>query len=671
MKTVYEFLQRFGGNSLDFFWFPLAIWTGIAIIAFLVLRLSKNMNPLYQYHLRVATIAAIPLGLLSTYLAQILRSTIISDTSFESAVFIVENPIQEVFHGSPSETAFNPNWWEPNFLFGVVSFALLVISIIMVIRLITSYFILKQLYNTLSKKPLLGLSEFEKEEYQGIQIAFLEHPLVPFTFGWQNPVIVLPKSIQDDPEKVRMAIQHELVHIKRGDYLLQLFLSVIESLFWFHPLVRFGSNEIETYREISCDQEVLNTTGVSLKSYATMLYELVPLQRGLGSFSVSMAVKQSTLKKRIVTMKNHKLYKNSVKKSMLFLVLMIVGVTLPIACSDMRGPQGLSPNELESATFGMTDYSVTINGIAVVTEGGRASSTGLAALFINANEYGVFKLSPSSFKEGRPAGEIVGNTANFEINELSVTVSSSTNFLTNLSSDFAEAEIWVQHYPEVVKGPSHGVLPADKPLEDFLAKYISPENFPDDAFVVVEQMPVLIGGLASIQSRITYPEEAKREGIEGRVIVQFIVDKNGNVVNPTIVRGIGAGADEVALEAVRQARFEPGMQRGRAVDVQFSVPVIFRLDNSDFVQSETLGQNLKELDAEILQNNEGVFRVKITDNGRPLVGANVFAKDPMKGAATNSQGIATITGLEQGNYEFEVSFIGYKKTTLFHNISSN
>ncbi len=671
MKTVYEFLQRFGGNSLDFFWFPLAIWTGIAIIAFLVLRLSKNMNPLYQYHLRVATIAAIPLGLLSTYLAQILRSTIISDTSFESAVFIVENPIQEVFHGSPSETAFNPNWWEPNFLFGVVSFALLVISIIMVIRLITSYFILKQLYNTLSKKPLPGLSEFEKEEYQDIQIAFLEHPLVPFTFGWQNPVIVLPKSIQDDPEKVRMAIQHELVHIKRGDYLLQLFLSVIESLFWFHPLVRFGNNEIETYREISCDQEVLNTTGVSLKSYATMLYELVPLQRGLGSFSVSMAVKQSTLKKRIVTMKNHKLYKNSVKKSMLFLVLMIVGVTLPIACSDMRGPQGLSPNELETATFGMTDYSVTINGIAVVTEGGEASSTGLAALFINANEYGVFKLSPSAFKEGRPAGEIVGNTANFEINELSVTVSSSTNFLTNLSSDFAEAEIWVQHYPEVVKGPSHGVLPADKPLEDFLAKYISPENFPDDAFVVVEQMPVLIGGLASIQSRITYPEEAKQKGIEGRVIVQFIVDKNGNVVNPTIVRGIGAGADEVALEAVRQARFEPGMQRGRAVDVEFSVPVIFRLDNSDFVQSETLGQNLKELDAEILQNNEGVFRVKITDNGQPLVGANVFAKDPMRGAATNSQGIATITGLDQGNYEFEVSFIGYKKTTLFHNISSN
>lgn len=98
-----------------------------------------------------------------------------------------------------------------------------------------------------------------------------------------------------------------------------------------------------------------------------------------------------------------------------------------------------------------------------------------------------------------------------------------------------------------------------------------------EIFVVVEQQPELIGGLESIQSKITYPEIAKRAGVEGRVIVQFVVDEQGNVRDPQVVRGIGAGCDEEALKAVRQAKFKPGKQRGKAVKVQMTLPVTFRL----------------------------------------------------------------------------------------------
>lgn len=98
-----------------------------------------------------------------------------------------------------------------------------------------------------------------------------------------------------------------------------------------------------------------------------------------------------------------------------------------------------------------------------------------------------------------------------------------------------------------------------------------------EIFVVVEEMPELIGGLASIQEHIVYPDMAKKAGVEGRVIVQFVVDENGNVQNPQVVRGLGAGLDEVALEAVKQAKFEPGMQRGQAVKVKMSLPITFRL----------------------------------------------------------------------------------------------
>lgn len=108
--------------------------------------------------------------------------------------------------------------------------------------------------------------------------------------------------------------------------------------------------------------------------------------------------------------------------------------------------------------------------------------------------------------------------------------------------------------------------PADEPAEE------EPE-----IFVVVEQMPELIGGLASIQEHITYPDMARKAGVEGRVIVQFVVDEQGNVQEPQVVRGLGAGLDEVALDAVRKAKFKPGMQRGQPVKVRMSLPITFRL----------------------------------------------------------------------------------------------
>ncbi len=98
-----------------------------------------------------------------------------------------------------------------------------------------------------------------------------------------------------------------------------------------------------------------------------------------------------------------------------------------------------------------------------------------------------------------------------------------------------------------------------------------------EIFVVVENMPELIGGLAAIQQEIRYPVIAKRAGIEGRVILQFIVDEQGRVSESKVVRGIGGGCDEEALRALQTARFRPGTQRGKPVKVKMSLPMTFRL----------------------------------------------------------------------------------------------
>jgi protein TonB len=96
-------------------------------------------------------------------------------------------------------------------------------------------------------------------------------------------------------------------------------------------------------------------------------------------------------------------------------------------------------------------------------------------------------------------------------------------------------------------------------------------------FVAVEEMPEPIGGLKSIQEKIVYPEIALRARVEGKVFVKAFVDETGKVASAEIVKGIGAGCDEAAIDAVLQTKFSPGKQRGRPIKVQVTIPIVFKL----------------------------------------------------------------------------------------------
>lgn len=98
-------------------------------------------------------------------------------------------------------------------------------------------------------------------------------------------------------------------------------------------------------------------------------------------------------------------------------------------------------------------------------------------------------------------------------------------------------------------------------------------------FEVVENEPEPIGGIQAIYDRLEYPDIARRAGIEGQVIIQFIVDENGNPSDFTVLRDIGAGTGEAAVNAIRDTEWRPGRQRGRPVPVRFQIPIRFVLQN--------------------------------------------------------------------------------------------
>lgn len=98
-----------------------------------------------------------------------------------------------------------------------------------------------------------------------------------------------------------------------------------------------------------------------------------------------------------------------------------------------------------------------------------------------------------------------------------------------------------------------------------------------EIFVVVEEMPEMIGGMAALIKDLQYPRLAQQANIEGMVVVQVVVNEEGEPLNPVVARSGSELLDKAAIAAVMKQRFKPGMQRGRAVKVQIAIPVRFQL----------------------------------------------------------------------------------------------
>lgn len=122
-------------------------------------------------------------------------------------------------------------------------------------------------------------------------------------------------------------------------------------------------------------------------------------------------------------------------------------------------------------------------------------------------------------------------------------------------------------------------------IEDVVMEEAAPEpeeEVEDQIFEIVEESAEPIGGMGAfygwVGKNLKYPNQAKRMGIEGKVIVKFVVDKDGSINNVEVVRGLEGGLSEEAVRVVSQApAWKPGKQRGRAVKQRMIIPISFKL----------------------------------------------------------------------------------------------
>ena len=120
-------------------------------------------------------------------------------------------------------------------------------------------------------------------------------------------------------------------------------------------------------------------------------------------------------------------------------------------------------------------------------------------------------------------------------------------------------------------------------VEEYIPIEEEDEEEETQIFTVVESMPGFPGGevarIRYLNENIKYPQMARESGIQGRVFVTFVVERNGAVTDVRVLRGIGGGCDEEAVRVIKNMpKWNAGKQRGKPVRVQFNMPILFKLN---------------------------------------------------------------------------------------------
>ncbi|MBL1232698.1 MAG: energy transducer TonB [Vicingaceae bacterium] len=115
---------------------------------------------------------------------------------------------------------------------------------------------------------------------------------------------------------------------------------------------------------------------------------------------------------------------------------------------------------------------------------------------------------------------------------------------------------------------------------------IEEEKIDTDVFVIVEQMPEFPGGQDSLYkflgANIVYPNKAKKDGVEGKVYINFTIEKDGSINEVKVLRGVHPLLDEEAVRVVESfPKWKPGKQKGKTVRVSYNLPLNFVLNTKN------------------------------------------------------------------------------------------
>ena len=414
---------------------------------------------------------------------------------------------------------------------------------------------------------------------QGVQVVVMKNEIAPFS--WFRHVVLSEKDFRENPREI---LTHELAHIRLGHSWDVAVCNLLIIFQWWNPAAWLLKRELQNVHEFEADEAVINR-GVDAKQYQLLL-----IRKSVGErlFSMANNLNHQSLKKRITMMTTKKSSPWQKAKALIALPMAALAV---MAFANPEIERMAEQVEAESeAVVSKAVAEVKTEGIAAMPQLTKQMEAKLEEQAETVDEKvtvtGVVK-SLSDMKpivgaivklKGSKKGSVTDTDGRFSMKDVPVGAELEfmyVGFFTDTRKIEKGGEIEVMLISE--EGPSK---------DDVHRK--------GDAFDVVEQMPSFPGGMKALmnylQENIKYPKDAQDAKKEGRVIANFIVEKDGSISNVKIVRSIFPSLDAEAERIITgMPKWIPGMQNGENVRVKYTIPISFSLGE---VQYEVVSGNV-------------------------------------------------------------------------------
>jgi TonB family protein len=371
------------------------------------------------------------------------------------------------------------------------------------------------------------------------------------TWGLRTPQIILPDAADYwSDERIRIVLCHELSHVRRGDWLLQLLGSLLRAVYWFNPLVWLACHWLRHESERACDDDVLNL-GMAGPDYATELLNIARAMRRPAWNPAPGMARPSSLQRRVRAMLNTTIDRTSPSAaSRVAMAAATLGMALVIAGSGAAA-------QAVGAAFSGSFVDALNNAIPNVTMTLKSTTTG-EEYTVRSDAEGRFTLD--ALPDGDYRGEV--NAAGFTSIHPFFRIKAGTAVIGNvipLPLGVIEENIVVRDTPAAQsQGEARMELQALERLRTYRAQAVSAPLTP----------PIKIRDV-----RPLFPPS--RSGSEGTVFLEAIIGTNGYVKGLQVMQPADAEFGRAAMDAVNEWQFEPTRLHGVPVDTSMRVTVSF------------------------------------------------------------------------------------------------
>ena len=396
----------------------------------------------------------------------------------------------------------------------------------------------------------------------GIRLVVHRRKLAPFS--WMRYIVISETDLKESGHHI---LVHEMAHIHHRHSWDLLLTEACAWLQWFNPAIWLLKQELQNIHEYEADEEVLRQ-GINAKEYQMLL-----IKKAVGArlYSIANSFNHSSLKKRITMLIRKK--SNPWARAKYLYVLPLAAVTV----AAFARPEISKPLD-EISSVKVNDLSAVLETYADKNVSNPAEKTKLKMKVVD--------------EEGKPiiaATVLVANTTNGTLTD------ENGNFTLEVGSDQSIQVAYIG-MSTVTMSVKDCLKKADQTIvltESDTKKYVkvvasAPQTVvsDDQTFSVVEQMPEYPGGMRAglefMARNLRYPTKAREAGKQGRVIVQFVVRKDGSLSDFKVLCPVDPWLDAEAIRVIStMPKWKPGMQDGKPVSVKFTLPVTFMLEGTN------------------------------------------------------------------------------------------